>query len=492
MQLAEFICFIYIGISVEDAVLDHWENVGYAFLLLVVFILARILILLVFGLFYRKKDTFHIYGLEWVGLLFGGVIKGPMTFIFANVIVISKIACIDRHDLKAYNQVRPLYIIQLAVIFSLVLGCPINYLVAKLTYTQSESEGEDIDTQMKDFEEVRRKYIQNDWKLDILKPRAFQYTDEFVLKPFFIRDYFSRKQYIYGLKTIFEQDEAMYSHGHGDHGHDDHGHGGGHDGGHGGHGGGHHGGGHGGNDHGNGGHGGNDHGAGGNHGNGDQTNRGTDAGKKTSRGGNEGEYTDQGNFTQHSGMNNPRSKTSSKANYRSSTQTAIEKRNLAFDNPNPTAESSRKKPGQPNVPNLALPKSGMVPSHNNSSASQPNQKPSAVSQATPPLNPYELKHSQQMSYPQQHQTQALQGQEHELQPHNSSQSPYNNQPQNPSNPPTPQYHLSQPALHPPGQSMSGAQIGKILDRTMVQPGGLGQYEGGKGNAGLKRLLEYQF
>ena len=121
----------------------------------------------------------------------------------------------------------PLFIVQLAVVISLVFGTPFNYLMAKACVTEDSSEDGDTILKRDVAEEFKAKVLENVWELDLTKPRAFYYFDEFVLKPLLIRDYHQRKKYIYRLKSVFEKDEGMYlhgephGHGHG-HGHDDH------------------------------------------------------------------------------------------------------------------------------------------------------------------------------------------------------------------------------------------------------------------------------
>ena len=97
----------------------------------------------------------------------------------------------------------------------------------KYTIKSEHSETKDILLKTDIVSEVKLKILKNSLDLDLDKPRAMLYFDEFVMKPALIRDYHARKQSIYRMKREFENDEKLYSHGHDDHGdhgdHDDHG-----------------------------------------------------------------------------------------------------------------------------------------------------------------------------------------------------------------------------------------------------------------------------
>ncbi len=112
---------------------------------------------------------------------------------------------------------------QLSVVLTLIFGCPLNYLIMKYTVITEHLETDDIMTKLDDLSVVKKKILKNQWELNIDRPRAFLYLDEFVFKPLFIRDYHMRKKHIYHLKKEFDNDEKLYSHGHEEHGHDDHG-----------------------------------------------------------------------------------------------------------------------------------------------------------------------------------------------------------------------------------------------------------------------------
>lgn len=132
---------------------------------------------------------------------------------------------------EMYRKIRPLYIVQLVVLISLVILAPINYMIFKGTVKPShETHGGEND----------KKYVKpKSWEFNRKKPKVLGYADEFLFKPSFIRSYHQRSKVLTVLKNEFEKAAKMYEHGHDDHGHghghgDGHGHG--HDEGHGGHG----------------------------------------------------------------------------------------------------------------------------------------------------------------------------------------------------------------------------------------------------------------
>lgn len=105
MLLSEMVSFVYIGLSLEDAFIDHYENFSLAFILILVMLVSRAICLAIFGYFHRGDSKYQIYGKEWVACLSSGMIKGPMTYIFANIIVTSSIPCIDRSNYAIYKAV---------------------------------------------------------------------------------------------------------------------------------------------------------------------------------------------------------------------------------------------------------------------------------------------------------------------------------------------------------------------------------------------------
>jgi hypothetical protein len=150
------------------------------------------------------------------------MITGPLAYIFAGVVVSTISHGIDlnadiKEDSDDYRKIRPLYIVQLVVIISLLVMSPINYLVAKATVKEEHEEHEDED----DIDYTA--YKPEEWKIDINKPKVFDYADEFFFKPRFIRSYHSRKKCLGVIKHAFEMSALLYEHSHDDH-HDDHGH----------------------------------------------------------------------------------------------------------------------------------------------------------------------------------------------------------------------------------------------------------------------------
>ena len=88
---------------------------------------------------------------------------------------------------------RPLFVVQLAVVITLTLGCPLNFLIMKCTIKSEHSETKDILLKTDIVSEIKQKILKNSWDLDLKKPRALLYIDEFVMKPLMIRDYHARK-----------------------------------------------------------------------------------------------------------------------------------------------------------------------------------------------------------------------------------------------------------------------------------------------------------
>lgn len=232
MLLAEMICFVYIGMSIEDTFLDHFQNIWIAVSVIFIMMVSRGICFGIVAILDWKNDHHRIKGKEWIAALSSGIVKGPLSYIFANIIVASNIPCLDRKNQEVYKKVVPLFIVQLSVVMTLFLGCPFNYLVMSCTVKEEHGEGADIERKTELLEDIKKLYLENKWELDLSKPRALIYIDEFVMKPWLIRNYHQRKKYIYELKASFERESKLYMHGGDDHGgHGDHGHGG-----HGGHG----------------------------------------------------------------------------------------------------------------------------------------------------------------------------------------------------------------------------------------------------------------
>lgn len=152
------------------------------------------------------------------------MITGPLAYIFAGVVVTTISHGIDlnghiEEDSEDYRKIRPLYIVQLVVIISLLVMSPINYLVAKATVAEEHDHSKDED----DVDYTA--YKPKEWKIDTHKPKVFDYADEFFFKPIFIRSYHSRKKCLGVIKHAFEMSALLYEHSNHEtheHGHDDH------------------------------------------------------------------------------------------------------------------------------------------------------------------------------------------------------------------------------------------------------------------------------
>lgn len=106
MVSAEYVCFIYIGLSLLDTVYKHsFQNVMTALIILGFLLISRSICLGFMAFIYRKDDTFRVSGREWIFLSFSGLIKGPITYIFANVIVTKSIPCLDVTNKNTYISV---------------------------------------------------------------------------------------------------------------------------------------------------------------------------------------------------------------------------------------------------------------------------------------------------------------------------------------------------------------------------------------------------
>lgn len=105
MLLCEMVSFVYIGLSLEDAFMGHLENFYLALILILGMLVSRIICFALFGLWHRGDRKYHIFGREWIAALSSGMIKGPMTYIFANIIVAGSIPCIDRNNYEQYKVV---------------------------------------------------------------------------------------------------------------------------------------------------------------------------------------------------------------------------------------------------------------------------------------------------------------------------------------------------------------------------------------------------
>ena len=238
MGMSEDLAILLVGFTVEDAVLNHYENILLAIVLLLAFLLSRVICFgSLIAYFRTTEEKLQFTKKEEWGIIFSGMIKGPMAFIFANVIVAKGVKCFNPKDSVLYKKTYPLFIVQLALLISIFFVAPINYVVMKATIKDEDSEGERSKRKMEVKCIFKEKILNNDWHFDINKPRAFMYLDEYYFKPMLIRNYLYRKAAIQSLKKEFDHEACLYdhlehaeqhAHHHDDHDHD-HGEGHGHD-----------------------------------------------------------------------------------------------------------------------------------------------------------------------------------------------------------------------------------------------------------------------
>ena len=194
MQFAEVVCFIYIGVTLEDALVGHSENILYALVCLGVLLAMRVIVVSIVACFASKN--FSIKGKEWLAVISSGMIKGPMAYIFGNVLVPDRVPCLDVKDHHQYDKSFPLFVLQITVLISLVVLTPLNHLVFKLTVSKEAVEDKTED-ETRTTSVLKKSLLKDEWVLDKNKPKVFTYVDEFLLKPLFIRDYFLRKVLCY-------------------------------------------------------------------------------------------------------------------------------------------------------------------------------------------------------------------------------------------------------------------------------------------------------
>lgn len=158
----------------------------------------------------------RIFGTEWFTICFSGLIKGPLAYIFAGVLVSTVYPDLNLngdyletdHD---YKKIRSFYVIQLVVIISIVLLSPLNYLVVKFTVANEETPQATHDIN-KVTADSYKKYQNVGSEIDGKKMNVIQYMDENLTKPFFIRSYHSRKKCLGVLKHAFELTSQIYNH----------------------------------------------------------------------------------------------------------------------------------------------------------------------------------------------------------------------------------------------------------------------------------------
>lgn len=105
MMMAEMICFVYIGLSLTDAFIGHYENIIAAVVLLGGWLAGRALMIGFISIFMSRTQKMRIRGKEWAYLITSGLIKGPLAYIFANIIVAKSVPCINTSDQDVYKKV---------------------------------------------------------------------------------------------------------------------------------------------------------------------------------------------------------------------------------------------------------------------------------------------------------------------------------------------------------------------------------------------------
>lgn len=213
MIAAEAICFIYIGLSLQDAIILHPENVIIALVLLGVFLASRTFIVTILVVFLKIFNIkFNVKGGEWVAFISTGLIKGPMAYIFSNVLVPYRTPCLNPSDPKQYNQSYSLYVMQAMVVITLTVYCPINFLIFKCFVSKELLEGEHAESDATETQFLKETLLKGKWVVDRKKPQVFRYVDEFMLKPILIRDYFDRMVEIESMKKFYDDLAGAYDH----------------------------------------------------------------------------------------------------------------------------------------------------------------------------------------------------------------------------------------------------------------------------------------
>lgn len=105
MLISEMTAFVYIGLSLEDTFLDNYQNFALAGILLGAMLLSRLICIGVYALLNRKNKSMKIYRGDWLANVSSFMIKGPLSFIFANIIVAKSVPCLDRKNTEVYNKV---------------------------------------------------------------------------------------------------------------------------------------------------------------------------------------------------------------------------------------------------------------------------------------------------------------------------------------------------------------------------------------------------
>ena len=213
MQLSEAVCFIYIGLSFEDAIRGHLENLIYAGAISASLLFCRSIVVAIVACIKKNQNNFRVKGGEWFGVISSAMVKGPLSYIFINILIPGKPECIDVFNKEHYAIAYPIFVMQICVVSSLLLLHPLNYIVFKLLVKESLYEGDDVELKHERAKAVKEQLLDNNWIVDRERPRVFGYVDEFFLKPLLIRDYHNRKGAIQKMKELYDDLSSKYDHG---------------------------------------------------------------------------------------------------------------------------------------------------------------------------------------------------------------------------------------------------------------------------------------
>ena len=240
MAAAEAFCFIFVGLSFEKALDKDWLNLRIAIIFYILTLGIKVLVFSVIALikisrhYTLKHDPLMVNIPEVFAIVSSSMIKGPVAYIFAEVLVIaighsSSVEYIHSYYSNPELKQRPLYITQLTVIISVLIYPFIHYMIcSQLCEVEHSSKEECME---EEFQLALKNSLDNKWEIKE-NPQILLYLDEFKLKPLFVRNYSENKKMLIKKQEYFKEAEKTYSGHHEEHGAHG-GHGGGH--GHGGH-----------------------------------------------------------------------------------------------------------------------------------------------------------------------------------------------------------------------------------------------------------------
>jgi len=213
LQFAEAICFIYIGLSFQDAVIGRPMNFGFAGILILTLLVTRVIVISFAAAFCGWwSPGLKVKGKEWGAVILAGMVRGPMAYIFSNVLVPVR-SCIDVKNYFQYAKAFPIFIMQITVVFSIVVMIPLNFVFFHIFIKKEIGEGEEVLDDTLEHEAVKKEILQGRWKVDSKRPRVFRYVDEYYFKPMLIRDYHNRRVVIDDLKQKYDRIAGLYDHG---------------------------------------------------------------------------------------------------------------------------------------------------------------------------------------------------------------------------------------------------------------------------------------